>query len=252
MSIQVHPPKDYCEKNFNELGGQDEGYYVVAAGHDAKTYCGLRKDVNTKTFFAELERSYREKTKVDYQKYVHSVPSVPGRQILLPGGTIHASGRNQIVLEIGSLTVGSYTFKLYDYTRLDLDGNPRPIHLYHGEKVLDTSRDEDFVSSRLVKDPLLLREGDGFKETIVGEDELVYYSTRQLIFEKKITDDTAGKFHVLALVDGESVTVFSKKDPQKNYTMRYLDIIVVPASLGEYVITNYQDHPVVVYKVLVK
>ncbi len=48
-------------------------------------------------------------------------------QFMLPGGTIHASGRNQLILEIGSLTVGSYTFKLYDYLRADLDGTRRPI-----------------------------------------------------------------------------------------------------------------------------
>ena len=92
----------------------------------------------------------------------------------------------------------------------------------------------------------------GFEEYIVGEDPLVYYSTRQLRFEKKAEDDTTGKFHVLALVDGEKVIVRSKKDPDLCYTMNFLDLVVVPADMGEYEIVNLSNQPVVVYKVLVR
>lgn len=252
MSIQVHPPREYCMETFNELGTQDEGYYVVATGHDAKTYCGLREGVDKDELFKELKKSEKEHTPIDYKKYVNAVPSVPGRQFLIPGGTIHASGRNQLILEIGSLTVGSYTFKLYDYLRADLDGNPRPIHTYYGEEVLKGERDEKFVYEHLVKDPILAHKGEGFEEYIVGEDDLVYYSTRQLRFEKKCQGDTNGKFHVLALVDGEKVVVRSKANPDRCYTMNYLDLVVVPADIGEYEIENLSNQPVVVYKVMVK
>lgn len=57
---------------------------------------------------------------MDYQKYVYSIESKPGTQVMIPAGTIHASGQNQLILEIGSLTVGSYTYKMYDYVRKDL------------------------------------------------------------------------------------------------------------------------------------
>ncbi len=64
---------------------------------------------------------------------------------MLPAGTIHSSGQNQLVLEIGSLTIGSYTFKLYDYVRKDLDGTPRPIHSVYGEEVLSKERNASWV-----------------------------------------------------------------------------------------------------------
>lgn len=123
---------------------------------------------------------------------------------------------------------------------------------YYGEQVLKGERTEKFVYEHLVKEPILLRTGDGFEEYIVGEDPLVYYSTRQLRFEKKAEDDTTGKFHVLALVDGEKVIVRSKKDPDLCYTMNFLDLVVVPADMGEYEIVNLSNQPVVVYKVLVR
>jgi mannose-6-phosphate isomerase len=150
------------------------------------------------------------------------------------------------------LTVGSYTFKLYDYLRKDLDGNPRPIHSYHGKRVLATERDADFVRERLCKAPRLLEKGDGWEEYVVGEDPLVYYSCRQLRFPKKAEGDTKGRFHVIALVDGEKVTVRSKADSSLCYHLDYLDIVVVPASVGAYEIVNDCNQPVVVYKVLVR
>ena len=52
-----------------------------------------------------------------------------------------------------------------------------------------------------------MREGEGWQEKIVGEHDLLYFSLRNLIFEKEITDQTDGLFHVLSLVDGEKVRV---------------------------------------------
>jgi len=252
MSIQCHPAKEFCMSNFNELGTQDEGYYIVAVGHDAKTYCGFRNGVDVDEFITKIEESEKEKTEVDYKKYVNAVESVPGKQFLIPGGTIHASGRNQVILEIGSLTIGSYTFKLYDYLRKDLDGNPRPIHSNYGKQVLAHERDADFVNKRLLKGPVLLEKGDGWEEYLVGEDPLVYYSCRQIRFTNKCDGNTKDRFHVLSLVDGESVVVRSKSDPCRAYHLNYLDIVVVPQNIGEYEIVNQGSQPVIIHKVMVR
>jgi len=237
---------------FNEHGTQDEGYYIVATGHGAKTYCGFKNGVEVKTFLEEVRRSEVEKTPIDYDTYVNSIDSMPGQQFLIPGGTIHASGRNQVILEIGSLSIGSYTFKLYDYLRKDFDGDYRPIHSHYGSIVLEGERDADFVARRLNRAPQLLNQGDGWEEYLVGEDPLVYYSSRQLRFTTKYDGDTEGAFHVIALVDGERVTVRSKADERLRYELNYLDIVVIPASVGPYVIQNDTTNPVVVYKVQVK
>ncbi len=252
MSIQCHPPREFCMSEFNEHGTQDEGYYIVATGHGAKTYCGFKNGVEVKTFLEEVRRSEVEKTPIDYDTYVNSIDSMPGQQFLIPGGTIHASGRNQVILEIGSLSIGSYTFKLYDYLRKDFDGDYRPIHSHYGSIVLEGERDADFVARRLNRAPQLLNQGDGWEEYLVGEDPLVYYSSRQLRFTTKYDGDTEGAFHVIALVDGERVTVRSKADERLRYELNYLDIVVIPASVGPYVIQNDTTNPVVVYKVQVK
>jgi len=275
MSIQVHPPRDYNVEHHGELGQQDESYYVVATGHGAKTYLGFREGVTKENFMHEARRSETEKTPLCHDALINAVPSRPGVQIILPAGTIHASGQNQVILEIGSLTIGSYTYKLYDYLRADIDGVPRPIHSWHGGNVLDPARAAPQVNHELAPAPVLLRgdgdplrasqnasggkvAGEGWSEWIVGENEKVYFSLRRLDIApgKSAPDNTRSdgreRFHVLTLVDGEEAVIESAADPSRRYHARYLDVVVVPANIGAYTVRNPGRQPVVVHKTLLK
>ena len=254
MSIQCHPGEKYVTENNGELGRQDESYYIVETGQGARTYLGFQKDADVEEFIAEARRSEKDGQPVDYQKYVYSIESKPGTQVMIPAGTIHASGQNQLILEIGSLTVGSYTYKMYDYVRKDLDGNPRPIHTYHGDQVLDRSRTADWVDQNLVNGGRrTLRKGKDWEEFVVGEHELLYFSLRNERFVTAIEDDTAGDFHVLTLVDGEQVLVRSKTNPERCFLQNYLDIVIVPADFGPYEIINQKAGTVCVeHKTMLK
>jgi Phosphomannose isomerase len=252
MSIQVHPGEAYVVANNNELGRQDESYYVVEAGQDAKTFLGFKDGADVDRFVSDILRSEKEHIPVDYESYVNAVPSKPGLQVMIPAGTIHASGRNQLVLEIGSLTVGSYTYKMYDYLRQDLDGSLRPIHSRHGAKVLRRERDATWVSQNIVQEPRVIREGEGFVERTVGQHELLYFCLRTVSFASGYPDDTKGQFHVLTLVNGERARVESIEDPARCYELAYLDIVLVPASLGPYRVLNLGNQPATIHKTLLK
>lgn len=251
MSIQVHPPQKYNQENFGEPFQQDESYYCVKTA-GSKTYQGFQDDCDIEEFFRCIDKAEKEYIPFDYDKYVNSFPSEQGDQYLLPGGTIHASGRNQVILEIGSYTIGSYTFKLYDYLRKDLDGTPRPIHSIHGKNVLVTDRRRSKIDGWLRPKPQTIREGDGWKEEIVGECDLIYFSLRRLSFDHNISDCTNGKFHVLTLVEGDEVLVYSKANPECCFHQKFMDIVVVPASMGEYGIINLGKTPCKVHKTLLK
>lgn len=251
MSIQVHPPKEYNNSNFGEPFQQDESYYVVfTAG--SRTYAGFKDGANVDEFYAAIKKSEQDGSEVDYEKYVNSVVSRQGRQFMLPGGTIHSSGANQVVLEIGSWTVGSYTFKMYDYMRTDYDGKPRPIHSKHGINVMNTSCREEYVMEKLVPKRKLLREGDNWAEYIIGEHENIFFQLRTLEFYKSINDNTNNNFHVLNLVEGQKVRIESISNPEKSFVIEYLEMAVVPACLGKYRIINLGAGPVTVHKTLLK
>jgi mannose-6-phosphate isomerase len=252
MSIQVHPDEAYVKKNNNELGRQDESYYIIVAGQQAKTYIGFNNDADVEEFIEKARRAEKYGEKFNHDDYINSEPSTPGMQFMIPAGTIHASGRNQVILEIGSLTIGSYTYKMYDYMRKDFEGNLRPIHTYHGDKVLRRDYKRDWVMPNLVQEPRTIREGEGFKETIVGQHDLLYFSLRNLIFNDRIEDETTDRFHVLVLVEGEKVLVRSLTNPSHFFEQNYLDMIVVPANFGPYEIINLGVGVVTVHKTLLK
>ena len=254
MSIQCHSGGEYNVKNYNEFGRQDESYYVVVTGHDAKTFIGFRDDADIPQFFRDIEAADTEHKPCDYMKYVSYEESKPGLQVMLPAGTIHSSGRNQVILEIGSLTIGSYTYKMYDYLRLDFDGKQRPIHTRLGEENVRQDRRYSVIHDPespeyIVQKPRLAASGEGWEEYILGENPQVYFSLRRLEFEKKCEQNTGGKlFHVLTLVDGDAVRVRSVRHPERYFDLQFMDIVCVPADMGRYVIENLGREPVMVHK----
>jgi mannose-6-phosphate isomerase class I len=252
MSVQVHPDEDFVIENYNEFGRQDEAYYVIATGHGAKTYCGFKED--GREFLELAKKSEEDQRDIDYQKYISSVDSVPGRQIMLPAGTIHASGQNQFILELGSLTIGSYTYKVYDYNRKDRYGNLRPIHTKNAEKVLHFERNSEWVNKNIVIDPVLVEEALEYKEYTIGKTDLMYYQTNRVELKThgRYEGHNNGQFTVLTLVDGEEVEVYSKGNPNFHFTQKYLDIVTVPATIEDYVIEAKGYQPVVVHKTFLR
>ena len=254
MSIQCHSGGKFNVENYNEFGRQDESYYVVITGHEAKTFIGFRDDADIPAFFKEIEAADTEHKPCDYMKYVSYEESRPGLQVMLPAGTIHSSGRNQVILEIGSLTIGSYTYKMYDYLRLDFDGKQRPIHTHLGELNVNQERRTSVIHDPQSKDyivqkPRLADSGEGWQEYILGENPQVYFSLRRLEFEKLCEQDTRGeKFHVLTLVDGDRIRIRSVEHPERYFDLEFMEIACVPASMGKYVIENLGKEPIRVHK----
>jgi len=118
--------------------------------------------------------------------------------------------------------------------------------------VLDTERQATWVEENLVQEPKLLAESDGCKEFTVGDHDLLYFHLGRIEIETESIQDTAGRFNVLVLVDGEKAIVESLDDPSASYTMNYLDMVVVPANLGRYRIRNLGNHPICMHKTHLK
>ena len=78
MSIQCHSGGQFNVENYDEFGRQDESYYVVVTGHDAKTFIGFRDDADIPQFFRDIEAADKEHKEVDYMKYVSYEESRPG------------------------------------------------------------------------------------------------------------------------------------------------------------------------------
>jgi mannose-6-phosphate isomerase class I len=252
MSIQCHPNDEMAQQLYGDFAGQNEAYYVVQTGHGAKTFCGFKGD--GREFLDLCKQSEKDGSIVPYEEYIHAIPSEVGRQILLPTGTIHGSGRNQVVLELGTLTISAYTYKIYDYTRLDITGKPRPLHTKLAEQALVFERDAEWVMEHIAFPPKLLSEGQGWRELLIGQYECIYFETHRVEMEtgSHYTGENRDGFTVITIVDGESARIQSIDDPGCYYDARYLDVILVPASIGRYEVIATGKQPVVLHKAFVR
>ena len=146
------------------------------------------------------------------------------------------------------MTIGSYTYKLYDYLRKDLDGNPRPIHSYCGDEVLQKYRDTDFVNKHLVRQSTDFTDDDTVIHETLGESPLLYFKLETEQFLETYEDETKGNFHVLTLTNGEKVKIYDKDHPERFFICNYLDIVCVPSTIRHYVIENMGKQPVTIHK----
>src|SRR2546423_11852630 len=95
--------------------------------------------------------------------FITRFPARKHDPFLIPAGTIHCSGRNSMVLEI-SATPYIFTFKLWDWGRLGLNGQPRPIHIDHGVANIAWERNTEWVRKSLINRIGSVSEGPGWKE----------------------------------------------------------------------------------------
>jgi mannose-6-phosphate isomerase class I len=241
LAIQVHPHGKYMREKFNEKMRHDETYYAVKIWPGAKTYLGLREETNLGELRYISMKAEKQKIPYNHDTYIYSFKSKVGDLFLIPSGTVHASGANQLILELdfdGSKIGAEYTFHIYDFLRLDLEGKLRSIHLDHAFNVIRPFERTNWVKKYLKQKPKLLRQGKNWAEYVLGERKEMFYQVSRLEFQKRIEDDTKGRFHILTLVEGESVIVRSDKFPERKYTFNYTETVVIPASLDGYTITN--------------
>jgi len=234
MAIQVHPNKNYVKKNFNEEIGQHEAYYIIKRKKDAGVFLGINENINIKEFYEQARKAEVEKVPLDYKKYVAFHPSKEGDLFLIPAGTVHALGKNQVCLEIG--TSYGYTFHIYDYLRPDLKGNLREIHLNHAFNSLKTYRDKKWVKKSLIPNPIEIRKYKNSKELLLGRRREMIFEVRRLEIDEEWKDNANDKFHILVLVKGKKAKIFSKKDKESSVDIDYTRTIIIPANFGEYFI----------------
>jgi predicted NBD/HSP70 family sugar kinase len=139
LSIQCHPSEEYMRATFGWPYTQHESYYVMVTTPGAKIFLGLHDDVDLAAFRAEALRAERPGVAFEPERYLQAHAAERHRLYLIPGGTPHASGAGNVVLEI-SATPYLYTLRFYDWLRENLDGRLRPVHLDHAFANLDPRR----------------------------------------------------------------------------------------------------------------
>lgn len=237
LSLQVHPLTEYIQEKFGMHYTQDESYYMLDIGEDACVYLGTKENIDPSEMIKDLEKAQKGSTFLD-EKYINNFPAKKHDHFLIPAGTIHCSGKNSMVLEISS-TPYIFTFKLWDWGRLGLDGIPRPIHLSHGKNVIQFDRTTKWVEENLINRIELIDSGDGWREERTGLHEREFIETRRHWFTKRVSHNTDGNLNVLNLVEGEEAIIESPTNNFEPYIVHYAETFIIPASVGGYTIRPY-------------
>lgn len=249
LSVQVHPRRDYIRRHFGEAITQDETYYILEAEPGAQAYLGFRAGVDAGAFRRALEHSAATATPVDMAQYVTTVPTQKHDLLLIPNGTIHGSGAGNLVLEI-SATPYIFTFKLYDWLRLDLAGKPRTLNLARGFENLSFERQGAAVQDELISRPRTLAEGEGRRVVHCPTHREHFYDVHRLEFTGRVEVATDGSVHILSLVEGRSVVLETAGGRRKRFS--YAETFVVPAAAGRYRLVSEAGEAVKVVKCFIK
>lgn len=237
LSLQVHPIIDYIQQNFGIHYTQDESYYILDAKDDACVYLGIKEDVDKNDLITALNEGQQGKA-FEADKYINKFKVKKHDHISIPAGTIHCSGKNSMVLEISS-TPYIFTMKLWDWGRVGLDGLPRPVHLEHGEKVIQYDRKTKWVEKNLLHQEKIISQTDGILEEKTGLNELEFIETRRHWFDRAVKHYTNGSVNVLNLIEGEEAIVTSPENLFAPFVVHYAETFIIPENIKEYTIAPY-------------
>ena len=235
LSLQVHPLTEYIQDRFGMHYTQDESYYLLDAGEGACVYLGVKEGIDRAAMLRDLRRAQEGAFAFPDELYVNRWPAKKHDHFLIPGGTVHCSGKDSMVLEI-SATPYIFTFKLWDWDRLGLDGRPRPIHIDHGGANIQWDRTTSWVERELVNRIEPLGSGEGWREERTGLHEREFIETRRHWFTGTVPHETGGGVNVLNLVEGEEAVVESPTGGFEPFVVHYAETFIVPGAIGPYTI----------------
>jgi mannose-6-phosphate isomerase len=220
LSVQVHPEDEYAMTHENGELGKNEMWYIISATPGAKLIYDVSSGVTKESF----TQAVKENT---IGSCLKEIEVFPGDTLNIPAGLVHAIGEGIVLAEIQQNS--NTTYRVYDYDRVDMQGNKRPLHI---EKALDVI---DFnVGGRKEKaEGLKVKiNNNSFKEYKVANR---YFSVELYTVNSQIAEETdGGKFHLYIFTEGAGEILWSSG----TLKIKGGDSVLIPAALGHYSLTG--------------
>ena len=131
LSVQVHPNDEQGARLKLPDLGKTEAWVVLAADPGSKIYVGLEAGVSRDDLRQAIVAG-------NCERCLHKLEPKVGDCLFVEAGTVHALGAGLVIVEIQQAS--DTTFRLFDWDRVDAEGNPRPLHIDEALAVTDYSR----------------------------------------------------------------------------------------------------------------
>ncbi len=214
LSVQVHPNDAQASELEGEPRGKTEAWYVIAAEPESRLVIGVQPGTTQEQMAAAI----RENRLEDLLVYAGVVP---GDVLYIPAGTVHALGPGILIYEIQQSS--DTTYRLYDWGRMDLNGQPRQLHIEKGVQV-----------SQLEKLPAIKHTGGDTGSTISIVDSPYFQTVLHQLDDDQVELDTRGEvFHAVTCIAG-GATVTTGQHP--TVTLETGQTVFIPAVIGHYTI----------------
>lgn len=218
LSVQVHPDDNYAYNFENGQSGKSEMWYILHAEPEAEIVYGLKEGVRKHDFVTALKSGNLE----GLLKYV---PVQTGDVFFIPAGLIHALGAGLLVAEIQQDS--DLTYRVFDYRRVDQNGNPRQLHV---DKALDVIN----FTSRLQ----IVNQGDTVK--LAGSEKKLLCNCSKFnvekisVFQEFRQEVDGSRFYIIIVIAGEGILVYGNNKER----MDLGDAVLIPAGLGNFTIAG--------------
>ena len=215
LSIQVHPDEEYANKKHNKHG-KNEMWYIMEADENAKLLVGLKEGIDKN----RLKEAIENKEKIEDMFNYFDIKK--GDAFYIPNGCIHAIMGNSLIAEIQ--TPSDVTYRLYDWNRVDKNGNSRELHI---EDSFNVIKDIDAFQLKSKKENLLKEDNIEINSIFSNE----YFTTEEYIIKDKYTSKTNNKtFGIILVMEGNGSITGDENSVELNAGKT----VLLPACLGEY------------------
>lgn len=218
LSVQVHPDNEYAKKNENGELGKTECWYIIDCDDDAEMIFGHNAKSKEELEFMVSNNKWND--------LLRRVKVNKGDFFYVPSGTIHALCKGTLVLETQQNS--DTTYRVYDYDRVDSNGNKRELHV-------DKSIDVTTVPHVENKPNYSIIENANFKLTTFLSNEFFSVHKLDVFTEYSSTQDKP--FELYSVIDGNGKLVSNSNE----YSLNKGDNFILPNNFGEFkIIGNLQ------------
>jgi len=213
LSIQVHPNDALAKKRHNSFG-KTEMWYVMQADKNARLIVGFKENSNAQEYVKHLEDN-------TLLSILDSVAVKKGDVFFLETGTVHAIGAGLVVAEIQQTS--DITYRIYDFDRVDADGNKRELHVDLALEAINYNKVEAKKN--------YLKKGNVANVMV----DCQYFTTGFIPLEGTTEMHKDGNsFTVYMCTEG----AFDIKIEGAQYSYRKGDTVLVPASVKEFLLSG--------------